>query len=50
MDLLQTLSPNHQSVDIYLRVLLAIDSDVVDREIVHTPEVYHYQILEQNIV
>ena len=38
-DLLQTLSPNHQSVDIYLRVLLAIDSDVVDREIAHTQEV-----------
>lgn len=41
-DLLQTVSPNHHSIDIYLRVLLAIDSDVVDREIVHTAEVISY--------
>ncbi|CAC5407762.1 unnamed protein product [Mytilus coruscus] len=44
-DLLQTVSPNHHSIDIYLRVLLAIDSDVVDREIVHTPEEFQRNTL-----
>ena len=28
------------AVDLYLRILLAIDVEVVDRDIVHTPEVY----------
>ena len=32
------------AVDMYLRLLLAIDSEVVDREIVHTPEVSCYSI------
>ena len=27
------------SVELYLRILLAIDSEVVDRQIVHTQEV-----------
>ncbi|XP_071960983.1 exportin-T-like isoform X2 [Antedon mediterranea] len=36
--LLQVLQLGHKSVDMYLRILLAIDSEVVDREIVHTPE------------
>ncbi|XP_071156266.1 exportin-T-like isoform X2 [Mytilus edulis] len=44
-DLLQTVSPNHHSIDIYLRVLLAIDSDVVDREIVHTAEEFQRNTL-----
>ena len=26
-------------IELYLRVLLAIDTEVVDRDIVHTPEV-----------
>lgn len=37
-DLLQTLSLGPQAVDLYIRVLLAIDSEVVDREIVHSKE------------
>lgn len=35
-DLLQTLTPGALAVDMYLRILLQIDSDVVDRDIVHT--------------
>lgn len=38
-DLIGILSPSAKAVDIYLRVLLSIDSEVVDREIVHTFEV-----------
>lgn len=37
-DLLQTLPLGSQAVDLYIRVLLAIDSEVVDREIVHSKE------------
>lgn len=37
-DLLQTLNMGPVAVDMYLRVLLAIDSEVVDRDIVHTPQ------------
>ncbi|XP_053377142.1 exportin-T-like isoform X1 [Mercenaria mercenaria] len=37
-DLLQSLSIGHLAVDMYLRILLQIDSEVVDREIVHTPQ------------
>jgi len=32
-------SGNLVVIDLYLRVLLAIDTEVVDRDIVHTPEV-----------
>ncbi|KAL4226182.1 hypothetical protein ACF0H5_014168 [Mactra antiquata] len=35
-DLLHTLSIGHLAVDMYLRILLQIDSEVVDRDIVHT--------------
>ena len=38
-DLLQTLHLGEVAVDIYLRILKAIDSEVVDREITHTQEV-----------
>lgn len=37
-DLLQTLSLGPNAIDLYLRVLLAIDSEVVDREILHSKE------------
>ncbi len=37
-DLLQTLSLGPRAIDLYLRVLLAIDSEVVDREILHSKE------------
>lgn len=39
-DLLQCASSGAQtSVDLYLRVLLTIDEEVVDRQIIHTQEV-----------
>ena len=38
-DMLQTLNRGHQAVGMYLRVLLAIDQEVVDREVIHTAEV-----------
>ena len=39
-DLLSCISSgNLAAVDLYLRILLAIDVEVVDRDIVHTPEV-----------
>ena len=38
-DSLQTLQMGEIAVDIYLRILKAIDSEVVDREITHTQEV-----------
>lgn len=37
-DLLQCLNIGHLAVDMYLRVLQQIDSEVVDREIVHSPQ------------
>ena len=38
-DLLQSLSLGERVVDMYLHILMAIDTDVVDREIVHTLQV-----------
>ena len=38
-DLLSSLGAGDAAVDMYLRVLSAIDSEVVDREIAHSPEV-----------
>ena len=32
-------SGNLAVIDLYLRVLLAIDTEVVDRDFIHTPEV-----------
>jgi len=37
-DLLQTLGMGPRAVDIYLKVLLAIDCEVVDREVIHSKE------------
>ncbi|XP_069101295.1 exportin-T-like isoform X2 [Argopecten irradians] len=37
-DLSQALTPSPNLVDIYLRIFLAIDSEVVDRDIVHTSQ------------
>ncbi|XP_041348237.1 LOW QUALITY PROTEIN: exportin-T-like [Gigantopelta aegis] len=37
-DVLSTLNLGPLAVDMYLRILLAIDEEVVDREIVHSPE------------
>ena len=38
-DLMSSLNLGPPAVDLYLRVLQAIDSEVVDREIVHTVQV-----------
>ena len=38
-DMLQLLPLGEGAVDMYLRTLMAIDSEVVDREIGHTPQV-----------
>ena len=46
-DLLQTLNMGSLAVDMFLRVLLAIDSDVVDRDIVHTPQVQYTTVLDK---
>ncbi|XP_040200029.1 exportin-T [Rana temporaria] len=37
-DILSVVGLNPRGVDLYLRVLLAIDAEVVDRDIIHTPE------------
>ena len=39
-DLLGSLSAGEAAVDIYLRIMMAIDSEVVAREIAHTQEVH----------
>lgn len=38
-DILNLVGLNPHGVDIYLRTLMAIDAEVVDRDILHTPEV-----------
>ncbi|ESO82555.1 hypothetical protein LOTGIDRAFT_197880 [Lottia gigantea] len=37
-DLLQTLNLGPMAVDMYLRILLAIDTEVVDREVIHNQD------------
>lgn len=37
-DILSLVGSNPHGVDIYLRTLMAIDAEVVDRDIVHSPE------------
>lgn len=37
-DLLRTLNSGQQAVDMYLRILQAVDQEVVDREIIHSAE------------
>ncbi|PIO34454.1 hypothetical protein AB205_0135260 [Aquarana catesbeiana] len=39
-DILSVVGLNPRGVDLYLRVLMAIDAEVVDRDIIHTPEIY----------
>ena len=38
-DILSLVGLNPHGVDIYLRTLMAIDGEVVDRDILHSPEV-----------
>lgn len=37
-DILSLVGLNPHGVDIYLRLLMAIDAEVVDRDILHSPE------------
>lgn len=37
-DILSVVGLNPRGVDLYLRILMAIDAEVVDRDIIHTPE------------
>ncbi|KAK7102918.1 exportin-T-like [Littorina saxatilis] len=37
-DILRTLNQGHKAVGMYLRVMLAIDQEVVDREVIHSAE------------
>ncbi|MEE6480433.1 hypothetical protein FKM82_012568 [Ascaphus truei] len=37
-DILSVIGLNPRGVDLYLRILMAVDAEVVDRDIVHTPE------------
>ncbi|XP_029471557.1 exportin-T isoform X2 [Rhinatrema bivittatum] len=37
-DILSVVGLNLRGVDLYLRILMAVDTEVVDRDIVHTPE------------
>uniref|UniRef100_A0A9J7XXF3 Exportin-T n=2 Tax=Cyprinus carpio TaxID=7962 RepID=A0A9J7XXF3_CYPCA len=46
-DILNLVGLNLNGVDIYLRTLMAIDAEVVDRDILHSPEVKPAQ-LEEN--
>ena len=38
-DILSLVGLNPHGIDIYLRTLMAIDGEVVDRDILHSPEV-----------
>ncbi|XP_040265104.1 exportin-T [Bufo bufo] len=37
-DILSVVGLNPRGVDLYLRILMAIDTEVVDRDVIHTPE------------
>ncbi|XP_063783635.1 exportin-T isoform X1 [Pseudophryne corroboree] len=37
-DILSFVGLNPRGVDLYLRVLMAVDAEVVDRDVIHTPE------------
>lgn len=44
-DLLGMLAQDERSVHVYLAILMAIDSEVVDRDIAHTPQVRTYDMI-----
>lgn len=43
-DVLSLVGLNPNGVDIYLRTLMAIDAEVVDRDILHSLEVRHVKV------
>ncbi|KAK2502545.1 hypothetical protein MC885_003035 [Smutsia gigantea] len=43
-DILSVVDLNPRGVDLYLRILMAIDSELVDRDVVHTSEASHMSI------
>uniref|UniRef100_A0A673G482 Exportin-T n=1 Tax=Sinocyclocheilus rhinocerous TaxID=307959 RepID=A0A673G482_9TELE len=46
-DILNLVGLNSNGVDIYLRTLMAIDAEVVDRDILHSPECISLSVLSQ---
>lgn len=40
-DILSVVNLNPRGVDLYLRILMAVDSELVDRDVVHTSEASH---------
>lgn len=43
-DILSVVDLNPRGVDLYLRILMAIDSELVDRDVVHTSEVSNFTL------
>ncbi|EHA99658.1 Exportin-T [Heterocephalus glaber] len=43
-DILSVVDLNPRGIDLYLRILMAIDSELVDRDVVHTSEASHMSI------
>lgn len=48
-DVLSLVGLNPNGVDIYLRTLVAIDAEVVDRDILHSLEVRHVNVEVSNM-
>lgn len=48
-DILNLVGLNPNGVDIYLRTLMAIDAEVVDRDTLHSPEVKPAQLQEKSV-
>lgn len=48
-DILSLVGLNPLGVDVYLRTLMAIDAEVVDRNIMHSPEVRRRKCLEVQV-
>lgn len=41
-DILSVVDLNPRGVDMYLRILMAVDAELVDRDVVHTSEASYY--------
>lgn len=44
-DILSVVDLNPRGVDLYLRILMAIDSELVDRDVVHTSEASNFPLI-----
>lgn len=49
-DILSVVGLNAQGVDLYLRILMAVDAELVDRDVVHTTEASYLFILQKCIM